>query len=382
VALDRTYFYPTGGGQVSDRGHLGDHEVVDVARKGPWVLHRLDRPAPWAVGERVRGRIDKARRLQLMQHHTATHLLNGALREVLGPHVWQAGAYKGPESARIDITHYKALSREELHRVERRVNEIVRQDLPVKSYFESRSEAERRFGFTLYQGGAVPGKELRIVEVAGMDVEACGGTHCTHTSEVGAIGILDVERIQDGIVRLTYVSGERALDVREEHEQVLKEAARRLGVPITGLPQGIDRLLGEVEESRKLAKARTKEDLGQTAERLTGDPSATEVVGDVTVIQAQVDLDRNGLQELSRLLTRGPRRVAVLTSEREGKGILFVGSSSPQVSAAALVEAAKGNFGGRGGGNPSAATAVGEPGRPLHEARESARAEARKAAGG
>lgn len=382
VALDRTYFYPTGGGQVSDRGHLGDHEVVDVARKGPWVLHRLDRAAPWAVGERVRGRIDKARRLQLMQHHTATHLLNGALREVLGPHVWQAGAYKGPESARIDITHYKALSREELHRVERRVNEIVRQDLPVKSYFESRSEAERRFGFTLYQGGAVPGKELRIVEVAGMDVEACGGTHCTHTSEVGAIGILDVERIQDGIVRLTYVSGERALDVREEHEQVLKEAARRLGVPITGLPQGIDRLLGEVEESRKLAKARTKEDLGQTAERLTGDPSATEVVGDVTVIQAQVDLDRNGLQELSRLLTRGPRRVAVLTSEREGKGILFVGSSAPQVSAAALVEAAKGNFGGRGGGNPSAATAVGEPGRPLHEARESARAEARKAAGG
>ncbi len=165
-----------------------------------------------------------------MQHHTATHLLNGALREVLGPHVWQAGAYKGPESARIDITHYKALSREELHHVERRVNEIVRQDLPVKSYFESRSEAERRFGFTLYQGGAVPGKELRIVEVAGMDVEACGGTHCTHTSEVGAIGILDVERIQDGIVRLTYVSGERALDVREEHEQVLKEAARRLGV--------------------------------------------------------------------------------------------------------------------------------------------------------
>jgi len=320
--------------------------------------------------------------MQLMQHHTATHLLNGALREVLGPHVWQAGAYKGPESARIDITHYKALSREELHRVERRVNEIVRQDVPVKSYFESRSEAERRFGFTLYQGGAVPGKELRIVEVAGMDVEACGGTHCTHTSEVGAIGILDVERIQDGIVRLTYVSGERALDVREEHEQVLKEAARRLGVPIAGLPQGIDRLLGEVEESRKLAKARTKEDLGQTAERLLRDPAAVDTFGDVTVIHAQITLDRAALQELSRLLTRAAHRVALLASERESQGILFVGSSSPLVSAAALVEAAKGVFGGRGGGNPSAATAVGEPGRPLAEALEAARAEARKAAGG
>ena len=224
--------------------------------------------------------------MQLMQHHTATHLLNGALREVLGPHVWQAGAYKGPESARIDITHYKPLTREELHRVERRVNEVVRQDLPVKSYFESRTEAERRFGFRLYQGGAVPGKELRLVEVAGFDVEACGGTHCTHTSEVGAVAILDVERIQDGIVRLTYVSGERALDVREEHEEVLKEAARRLGVPPARLPEGIDRLLEEVAEGRHLAKTRTREDLGQTAARLLADPEATFTVGPTRFVAA------------------------------------------------------------------------------------------------
>ncbi len=382
VVLDRTYFYPTGGGQVADRGFLGDTEVVDVARVGPWVLHRLERAPGWRVGERVRGRIDKARRMQLMQHHTATHLLNGALREVLGPHVWQAGAYKGPESARIDITHYKPLSKEELHRVERRVNEVVRRDLPVRSYFESRGEAERRFGFTLYQGGAVPGKELRIVEVEGMDVEACGGTHCTHTSEVGAIGILDVERIQDGIVRLTYVSGERALDVREEHEAILSEAARRLGVPVTGLPSGIDRLLGEVEESRKVAKARTKDDLGQTAQALLHDPSAVDVFGDVTVVRARRDgLDRAALQELSRLLTREPKRVALLASERDGTGLFFVGSSTPHIAAAALVEAAKPSFGGRGGGNPSAATAVGEPGQPLSDAMEAARAAARSAAG-
>ncbi|MCI4365463.1 MAG: alanine--tRNA ligase [Thermoplasmata archaeon] len=381
VALDRTYFYPTGGGQVSDRGHLGEREVIDVARKGPWVLHRTDGPAGWAVGDRVRGRIDPVRRLQLMQHHTATHLLNGALREVLGPHVWQAGAYKGPESARIDITHYKALSKDELLRVERRVNEVVRQDLPVKSYFESRTEAERRFGFTLYQGGAVPGKELRIVEIAGVDIEACGGTHCTHTSEVGAIGILDVERIQDGIVRLTYVSGDRALDVRREHEDVLQESARRLGVPAAQLPEGIGRLLGEVEEARKLAKSRVKEDLGQIAARLTADPLSTETRGGVTILWASLDLDREGLQELSRLLTRAPDRVALLAGDREGKGTLFVGSSSSRVAARRVVEAAKSKFEGRGGGNPSAATAVGEPGEPLREALEAARAEARQEAG-
>jgi len=382
VVLDRTYFYPTGGGQVTDKGHLGELAVVDVERSGPWVLHRLERNAPFPVGERVHGRIDQARRVQLMQHHTATHLLNGALREVLGPHVWQAGAYKGTESARIDITHYKPLTRDELHKVERRVNQIVREDRPVKSYFEHRTEAERRFGFTLYQGGAVPGKELRIVEIEAFDVEACGGTHCTHTSEVGAIALSDVERIQDGIVRLTYASGERALDLREEHEEVLKEAARRLGVPVLQLPDGIDRLLGEIEESRKVARSRRKEDLGATAARLVADPSVAEQVGATTIVTGAVDLGRSDLMELSRLLTKEKGRVAILAGEEEGRGVLFVGSTAPTVSAVEVLQSALGEFGGRGGGNPASATAVGEPAAPLSHALDAARATARRAAGG
>jgi alanyl-tRNA synthetase len=381
VALDRTYFYPTGGGQVTDKGQLGDLEVVDVARKGAWVLHHLERSSPFRVGERVHGRVEKARRVQLMQHHTATHMLNGVLREVLGPHVWQTGAYKGPESARIDITHYKPLSKEELHKVERRVNEVVREDRPVKSYFEARNEAERRFGFTLYQGGAVPGKELRIVEIDGVDVEACGGTHCTHTSEVGAVALLDVERIQDGVVRLSYASGERALDIRDEHEEILKEAARRLGVPVPQLPSGIDRLLGEIEENRKREKGRLKEDLGALAARLLGDTDASRRVGETTVIEAKVDLGRTELMELSRLLTKEAGRVALLASERDGQGILFVGSTSARVPAADLVKAVAPKFGAKGGGNASAATAVGEPGAPLAEALRSASDKALRLAG-
>jgi alanyl-tRNA synthetase len=381
VVLDRTYFYPTGGGQVTDRGHLGDLEVVDVEWSGPHVLHRLERPSPFRAGERVRGRVDPVRRTQLMQHHTATHLMNGALREVLGPHVWQAGAYKSPESARIDVTHYRPLSKEELRRVDRRVNQVVREDRPVKSYFESRVEAERRFGFRLYQGGAVPGRDLRIVEVEGFDVEACGGTHCTHTSEVGAIAILGVERIQDGVVRLSYASGERALEIREEHEQILREAARRLGVPVAKLPEGIDRLLGEIEETRKLARDRRKDDLGATASRLLADPTATESVGTVTIVAARVELDRTELMELSRLLSKEPNRVVVLAGERESQGTLFVGSTAPGISAASVVDAAKSSFAGKGGGNPAAATAVGEPGAPLGRALEKARAAAREAAG-
>ncbi|NNN16819.1 MAG: alanine--tRNA ligase [Thermoplasmata archaeon] len=380
VVLDRTYFYPTGGGQVHDTGHLGEIAVTDVLRKGPWVLHRLDAPIPFRVGDRIHGTIDRARRVQLMQHHTATHLLNGALRETLGPHVWQAGAYKGTEAARIDITHYRPLTRDELRRVERRVNEIVREDRPVKSYFESRNEAERRFGFTLYQGGAVPGKELRIVDIGDFDVEACGGTHCTHTSEVGAVALLGVERIQDGIVRLTYASGERALDLRDEHEEVLREAARRLHVPLEKIPEGIDRLLSEVEASRRAEKGRRGDDLRAVADRLSTDPGNSETAGSRTIVHARIDLDRNELMELSRLLTRLPGRVALLASEREDKGTLFVGSSDPMVAADALLRLALPIFEGRGGGNRSAATAVGEPGAPLEAALEAARRGARDAA--
>jgi alanyl-tRNA synthetase len=226
----------------------------------------------------------------------------------------------------------------------------------------------------------VPGRELRIVEIDGVDVEACGGTHCTHTSEVGAIAVLDVERIQDGIVRLTYASGERALDLREEHEEILKEASRRLGVPVPQLPEGIDRLLGEIEESRKRARERRKEDLGTTAARLAADANSSETVGSTTVVAARVDLERGDLMELSRLLTREPGRVAILASERDGKGTLFVGSTSPAVVASDIVRLASAAFGGKGGGNPASATAVGEPGAPLATALGVALAEARRTA--
>ena len=374
VVLDRTYFYPTGGGQITDTGHLGDVPVVDVARRGRWVVHTLDRPSPFAAGEKVHGRVDQGRRVQLMQHHTATHLLNGALREMLGPHVWQAGAFKGVDAARIDITHFRALTPAEVRAVERRVNAVVRENRPVKSYFEPRNEAERRFGFTLYQGGAVPGKDLRIVEVEGFDVEACGGTHCTHTSEVGLVSILGTERIQDGIVRLHYAAGDRALDLHAQHEEVLQSAARRLGVPVEKVGEGIDRLVSQIEEAEKAQRIGERQDLAGLADRLVADPSATAEVGGVRVTLARVDLDRDQMMELSRRLTKDAGRVALLATEKDGKGTLFIGSSARAVNAADLLSAAKPEFGGKGGGSPMAATAVGEPGEPLVRALARARA--------
>ena len=369
VVLDRTFFYPTGGGQITDTGRLGENRVVEVARRGPWVLHHLERAQEFRPGEEVHGHIDADRRRQLMAHHTATHILNGALRTVLGPHVWQAGAYKGTDVARIDITHYRPLSAAELREVERLANRVVAENRPVKSYFELRTEAERRFGFTLYQGGAVPGKDLRIVEVEGFDVEACGGTHCTHTSEVGAIQVIGTDRIQDGIVRLTYVAGDRAVIVREERDAALHEAARQLGVAPEKVPAAVARLLAELEETRRAGRQEEKRDLAKLADELEADPQATHPVGAVTLtVGRTLPLSRTQLQELSRRLTRLPGRVAILPSESEGRGMLFVGSSSPEVPADVVLEAMRPLFDGKGGGNTSAATAQGEPGEPLHAA--------------
>lgn len=375
VVLDRTYFYPTGGGQITDTGKLGDVRVTEVARKGPWVLHRLERAHRFEPGAEVHGEIDAPRRRQLMAHHTATHILNGALRTVLGPHVWQAGAFKGTDLARIDITHYRPLLPPELREVERLANRVVSENRPVKSYFEPRTEAERRFGFTLYQGGAVPGKDLRIVEIEGFDVEACGGTHCTHTSEVGAIQILGTDRIQDGIVRLTYAAGDRAVTVREERDAALHDAARLLGVGPEKVPAAIERLLAELEEIRRVGRQDEKRDLGKLAEELSADPASTASLGRVTVTVARpLPLNRSQLQELSRRLTRVPDRVAILPAESEGRGFLFVGSSSSQVPADLVLEAMRPVFDGKGGGNSSAATAQGEPGEPLASAVAAGRA--------
>ncbi|MDE1820672.1 MAG: alanine--tRNA ligase [Euryarchaeota archaeon] len=384
VILDQTYFYPTGGGQITDRGHLAGAPVEEVVRHGPWVMHRLSHPdAPLPeVGAPGQGRVDPARRRQLMTHHTATHLLNGALRKVLGPHVWQAGAYKGVEGARLDITHWQGLTPLELRAVERLVNSVVREDRPVRSTFEPRAVAEEKFGYGIYQGGAVPGKELRIVDIENFDVEACGGTHCTHTSEVGFVKVLGTERIQDGMVRLHFVAGERALEVMQEHDTILQEASQKLAAPVEEVPRALDRLLDRLKESHKEAKAAAKADVAEIAEGLWNSPVDAHPLGEGhRAVVAQVDLDREGLQALAREITSRAGGVALLAAQDEKSGTLFFASSDPKrFPARDLLAPALKAWGGKGGGNPSAASGSGPRGPPLRAALDAALARARELA--
>jgi alanyl-tRNA synthetase len=151
-----------------------------------------------------------------MAHHTGTHIVFASCRKVLGPHVWQNGAKKTVESAHLDITHYKGITKEEERAIENEANRIINSCHKISKSFMNKADAEKQFGFNLYQGGIVPGNSLRVVNIEGVDTEACCGTHCDNTAEVGWIRIVKSQRISDGIVRLNYVAQERAIQVLNE----------------------------------------------------------------------------------------------------------------------------------------------------------------------
>ncbi|MFX1450168.1 MAG: alanine--tRNA ligase, partial [Promethearchaeota archaeon] len=212
VVLDKTLFYPTSGGQLHDTGKLGDEDVINVEKVGNVIVHQLkSKSVSLKINKDIIGKIDWERRIALMRHHTATHIVNYAARKILGNHVWQGGTEKTPERAHLDISHYKAVSKEELWDIEKVANDLVLKNIDLDKGEMSRNEAESNFGFGIYQGGAVPGKTLKIINIGDFDVEACGGTHLNNTNEVGSIKMIGAKRIQDGIVRLEYVAGKAAV---------------------------------------------------------------------------------------------------------------------------------------------------------------------------
>ncbi|MEM4396205.1 MAG: alanine--tRNA ligase-related protein [Candidatus Woesearchaeota archaeon] len=221
---EESVFYPTSGGQLNDNGKIivdnTEYKVVDVLKNNKAIVVVIDGKLE-LKDKRFIGIIDFEKRLQLAQHHTVTHLLNGVVTEIYGKHIWQHSAAKGVDKAKIDLTHHKMLTKEEIRKIEEKVREYIKRNLKVEKTFEKRNSAEEKYGFRIYQGGAVPGKELRIVKILKednsiLDVEACGGTHLDYTSEIEEFKILDVKKPQDGIIRFEFVAGNAARKVLNE----------------------------------------------------------------------------------------------------------------------------------------------------------------------
>jgi alanyl-tRNA synthetase len=251
VVLDRTAFYPTSGGQLHDKGRINKTEVMDIFKQGNVIVHVMKYKPDFEEGDRVAGKIDFDTRLQLAQHHTAAHIINGVARRVLGNHVWQAGASKGLEKARLDITHYDSLTDQEVAKIEALANEVIKNNIPIYKSFMDRNVAEAKYGFVLYQGGAVPGRQIRVVAISGLDVEACGGTHLDLTGEVNQIKILKTSKVQDGIVRIEFTAGNAALRTVSAEKGILDEAARMLGVDVDQLPGRVEELFEKWKKARK-----------------------------------------------------------------------------------------------------------------------------------
>lgn len=238
IVLDRSSFYPTSGGQEHDTGTLEilgkTYNVLSVEKVGRVNMHKIDRELDIDLSEkevRVKGEVNEARRKQLRNHHTAAHILFTVARKVIGPHVWQAGAKKTMDRASLDITHYKSLTKEQELRLQDEANAIVMNSYPISKTLEPKAEMEKEHGFNLYQGGVVPGNELRIVKIGeDVDTEACCGTHCDSTSEVGWIKVLSSKTIANGVVRIYFVAGERSMQELNRETMIIHDLMDLWGI--------------------------------------------------------------------------------------------------------------------------------------------------------
>jgi len=369
VVLDQSMFYPEGGGQPADHGTLTTDdvtaEVLDVQIRDDVILHHTDRDP--GKGEFVRGQIDIDRRHRLMRHHTATHIIGHATRQVLGDHIRQAGAQKGTASSRMDVRHYERITRQEVKQIEHIANQLVMENISVKQEWPHRNEAEKAHGFDLYQGGIPPGANIRLIHV-GDDVQACGGTHVSRTGEIGTIKVLKTEPVQDGVERIVFAAGEAAIEATQRTEDALYDAADVLDVTPLDVPETAERFFTEWKERGKEID-RLTEELAEARAAAGADEIS---IDGVPVVIQRVDSDPGELRAMANAIV-DDGTVAVLGSGAGGSAQFVVGAPADSgVNAGEVVGQLAGKVGGGGGGPADFAQGGGPDVDALDETLESA----------
>jgi len=274
VVLDRTSFYARGGGQEPDHGTIEGFDVVDVSKHGNIVLHEL-KEGTIKEGDTVSCVVDSKRRGDITKNHTSTHILNSSSRSILGSWVWQHSAFKEEDHARLDITHHSALTDDEIVKIENLANSVVKKNMSVNIDSFDRGTAEQKYGFKIYQGGIVPVKSVRIVSIEDFDVEACGGTHVKKTGEIKLVKITRTKRIQDGVVRIEFVSGDTALDYAKQHDDDLARESAEL------------KDKAKLKETRHEQKQELREKLPILVENITACKIGTNNVDETIVVMTE-----------------------------------------------------------------------------------------------
>jgi alanyl-tRNA synthetase len=388
VKLAESPFYAAGGGQVADAGVIecehGDcrARVEDVFRVGAdQALAVVVEEGTLRPGEPVVARVDHLARHATEANHTATHLLQAALRERVGSHVRQAGSYVGPDKLRFDFSHGQALSAEELRAVEDRVNEWIARNDPVRPITTTLDEAKRLGAMALF--GEKYGDVVRMVEIGEGDYsrELCGGTHVRSTAEIGVFHILGETSSAANVRRIEAVTGPAAVELLRERDRLLEDASTTLRTRPEQVPDAVRTL---TQERRQLEKA-LKEG-GSSAGGVAGTDidqlaaQASDIAG-APVLATTVDVaDAKGLLDVAdRLRGRLKDAAIVLGAAADGRAHLVVSVSPPLVErglkAGAIVKLAAEVVGGGGGGRDTMAQAGGRDPEKLGDAIAAARAE-------
>jgi alanyl-tRNA synthetase len=363
VVTAATPFYGESGGQVGDVGFITGAglrvKVEDAQRPVPGLVTHLGvvEEGELAVGDTVELAVDEARRDLIRAHHSATHLLHLALREQLGEHVKQAGSVVAPEYLRFDFAHFQPLTAEELAAIERRVNELVRQNTETETAVLNLDEARKTGAMMIF--GEKYGDVVRVVRL-GPSKELCGGTHVRRTGDIAFFKIASEESIAAGVRRMVAHAGPAAVALAQRTEDELRHAAALLRAGPFEVAQKVEAAQRRVKElERALEEAKGKVAAAQSGDLL----GQAKVVGDARVLAVRVQGDGKALRELAdKLRDKLGRGVVALAAEQEGKAILLVMVSKDltgKVKAGDLVKEAAKLVGGTGGGKPDLAQAGG-----------------------
>ena len=358
IILDRTCFYPEGGGQEGDYGTLSTdsnlRNVLDTRTSGSHIVHLVD--GAFEVGDLVHGSLDWDRRKQLMDHHTSVHIVGGAARRILGPHIYQAGANKSVESARLDITHFKRLTRDDLDAIESMANEIIGQVQRTDKTELNRKDADKKYGFDLYQGGAPKGDSIRVLRISDHDVQACGGTHHDEPGQIGSIRVIRSTAVQDGVERLHIVAGQAALNYAREQDELLRRTVDIFGINSEDLPRTAERFFTEWKEQRKRIQHLEAEIV--RIKTSGGDDSSHSKDG-VRIVVMESDGDLKQMTKMLKELTldNSNPTLAILGS-RVGGGKLMIATTedtiaSERYNAVDILRKISPLISGGGGGRPT-----------------------------
>lgn len=367
VIVEQTPFYATMGGQQGDKGIIrtaaGEFQVEDTIKLLGGKVGHVGKmiSGMMKTGDEADLSVDAALRAKICKNHSATHLLQKALREVLGTHVEQAGSYQDGERTRFDFSHFAAMTPEELEKVEKIVNDKIAEAIPVRTDVMTVDEAKKTGAMALF--GEKYGETVRVVSMGDFSKEFCGGTHVKNTSEIAAFKIISENGVAAGVRRIEALTGDNVFAYYRNLEKELLEAAKAAKTTPATLTEKIEHMQAEIKaltsENESLKSKAAKEALGDVMDQIV------EVKG-VKLLASAVDgVDMNGLRDLGdQLKEQLGEGVIVLASSCEGKVNLIVMATDAAMKQGAhagnLIKSIAGKVGGGGGGRPNMAQAGGK----------------------